>query len=128
MNDAKTRRTLLPSAARTATTTSAISKDAGQQCIRVYLSITAASGSGGLTVFIRGYDLASGVAAKMNAGAAAILATGIYVYELMPNDAAAVGDVKETVGRPLPCAWDVQVTHGDSSSYTYSVGVEVFPG
>jgi hypothetical protein len=129
MNDSKTRRTLLASAVRTATTASAISKDAGQQCVRVYLSITAASGTGGLKVFIRGYDLASGLPAKMNAGgAAAIIATGIYVFELMPNNSAVAGDVMETVGRVLPCWWDVQVTHADGSNYTYSVGVEVMPG
>jgi hypothetical protein len=130
MTDAKTRRTLLPSAARTATTTSAIQKDAGQQCIRVYLNITVSvAGTGGLKVFVRGYDLTSGVPAQMNTGgAAAITATGIYVYELMPNASAAAGDVLETVGRVLPCVWDVQVTHGDGSSYTYSVGVEVMPG
>ena len=65
---------------------------------------------------------------SMIAGGAAQTATGIYVYEMMPNNSVAAGNVIETAGRALPCVWDIQVTHGDSSSYTYSVGVEVFQG
>jgi hypothetical protein len=124
----KTRRSLLASAVRTATTTSAIQKDATQQCVRAYLNITAASGTGGLKLFFQGIDLVSGVAANLNGGGTAIVATGIYVYELMPNNSVAAGAVQETAGRALPCVWDVQVTHGDASNYTYSVGVEVFQG
>jgi hypothetical protein len=124
----KTRRSLLASAARTATATSILQKDATQQCIRAYLNITVASGAGGLKLFFQGVDLVSGVAANLNGGGAAQTATGIYVYELMPNNSVAAGNVIETAGRALPCVWQVQVTAADSSSYTYSVGVEVFPG
>jgi hypothetical protein len=124
----KTRRSLLASAARTATATSAVQHDATQQCIRAYLNVTVASGSGGLKLFFQGVDLVSGTAANLNGGGAAQTAAGIYVYELMPNNSTAAGNVIETAGRALPCVWQVQVTVGDASSYTYSVGIEVFPG
>jgi len=126
--DVKTQRVLLTSAARTATTACALQTDKSQQALRVYLNITAASGTGGLKVLIRGYDKVSGNAAQLNGGgAAAIVATGTYVYEMMPSAGTAVGGVLETVSRLLPVQWDVQVTHGDASSYTYSVSCDVLP-
>jgi hypothetical protein len=128
-NDVKTRRTLLASAARTATTVTAQQKDASQQFIRLYLSVTAASGTGGLKVIVRGYDPVTGLPAIMNTGGAGVTATGLSVFELMPNGTATglPTGILETVGRILPCVWDVQVLAGDATSYTYSLGCEVFP-
>ena len=132
--DIKTTRTLLAMAARTATVASSKMIDRVQQFCRLYINVTAASGTGGLTVQLRGYDPVSlepgntPVPALLNAGGGAITATGIYVIEFMESSVAASGNVKETVPRMLPCTWDVQVTAGDSSSYTYSVSAEVFPG
>jgi hypothetical protein len=124
----KAQRVLLQSAARTVTTASVQQHDAVQQAVRVYLSITAASGTGGLKVFIRGYDKVSGNPCVLNGGgAAAIVAIGTYCYELMPMASTAVGGVLETVGRLLPSVWDIQTTVGDASSYTYSVSCEVLP-
>jgi hypothetical protein len=124
----KTQRILLASAARTSTTACAKQADKVEQYARVYLDVTAASGTGGLTPQFRGYDRVSGNAVLLSTGGTAITATGTYCYEMMQNAATAAGNVKETVGRLLPCQWDFQITHGDSSSYTYSVSVEVFPG
>lgn len=123
----KTLRLLLASAARTATVASAKQTDAREQYARVYLNVTVASGSGGLTPTFRGYDKL-GNAVALSTGGAAVTATGTYVYEMMQSAATAAGNVKETVGRILPCVWDVQITHGDASGYTYSVSAEVFPG
>jgi len=125
----KTRRTLLAGAIRTATATCPLQQDAVEQHVRVYLNVTAASGTGGLKVVVRGYDIVSGLPAALNAGgAAAKIAPGLFVYELMRSDALPVGNVVETVGRGLPCVWDVQVTHGDASNYAYSLSCEVLPG
>lgn len=125
----KTHRTLLPSAARTVATACPQQTDTTEQYARVYLSITAASGTGGLKVQFRGYDKVSGNAVALSqGGAAAITATGMYVYEMMPNSQAAAGSVEETVGRMLPYTWDVSVTVGDASSYTYSLSADVLPG
>ena len=129
MADLKTRRALLPAAARTATAVSPLQKDASQQFARFYLNVTAASGTGGLKVFVRGYDMASGLPAAMNAGGAGVTGIGLYVFELMPNGQTAglPPGIIECVGRILPCVWDVQVLAGDATSYTYSLSYEVFP-
>ncbi len=124
----KARRILLASAARTAATASLKQTDDVQQCCRVYLNVTAASGTGGLTPTFRGYDKVSGNAVSLTTGGAAITATGLYVYEMMANAQTAAGNVKETVGRYLPCVWDFNIAVGDASSYTYSVSCEVMPG
>jgi hypothetical protein len=124
----KTQRILLASAARTAAVASAKQVDAVEQYARVYVNVTAASGAGGLTCQFRGYDRVSGSAVALSTGGAAITATGLYVFEMMPNAQDAAGSVKETVGRMLPYQWDFQITVGDSSSYTYSVSAEVLPG
>ncbi len=127
MGDLKTQRVLLISAARTASTASAKAFDASQQYIRLYLNVTAASGTGGLQPQIRGYDKISGAAVAITTGGAAIIATGLYVYELVSSGNVAAGAVKESLSRFLPVAWDVQVVHGDASSYTYSLSAEVAP-
>ncbi|MBV9448561.1 MAG: hypothetical protein JO345_21965 [Streptosporangiaceae bacterium] len=124
----KTQRVLLSSATRTSTTACAKQTDPVEQCCRVYLSVTAASGTGGLTPQFRGYDRVSGNAVALSQGGAAITATGTYCYEMMPNARTAFGSVKESVGCYLPYQWDFQVTHGDSSNYTYSLSCEVLGG
>jgi hypothetical protein len=66
MNDAKTRRTLLPLLARTATAVTVAQQDASQQFCRVYLNVTVAGAS--LKVFFRGYPVAGGTPAVLNGG------------------------------------------------------------
>lgn len=123
----KARRALFGSAARTATVTSTRQKDRYSTGARFYLIVSAASGTGGLKVIVRGYD-AYGNAFAITAGGTAVTATGSYVYELNPGDQTTGGatSVQESAARPLPMEWDVQVTHGDSSSYTYALTAEVF--
>lgn len=122
----KNTRVLLASAARTAIT--ACPKQADPFCIgvRLYLSVTAASGTGGLQPIVRAYDRVSGNSVALSTGGTAITATGTFVYEFYPNAAAAANNVKEAISRVLPALWDVSVTHGDGSSYTYSISCEVF--
>lgn len=66
--DVKTQRILLESAARTASTACAQQTDKHHRTARVYLNVTAASGTGGLKVVFRGYDKVSGNAAALSAG------------------------------------------------------------
>ena len=127
MTDRKVQRALLASAARTASTACAQQADSIQQFVRLYLNVTAASGTGGLQPQIRGYDKISGSAVAITTGGAAIQATGLYVYELVSSANAAAGAVKESLARFLPVQWDVNVVHGDGSSYTYSLSCEVAP-
>lgn len=128
MENSKVSRPLLPSALRTATTPTAAFVETSHLCIRLYLNVTAASGSGGLQPQIRGYDRISGNAVAVSTGGAAVTATGLFVYELMPSANAAAGQVKESLGRYLPYKWDVNVVHGDGSNYTYSLSAELIPG
>jgi hypothetical protein len=128
MPDQKTQRILLPSAARTVATACPKQNDSSAQFVRLYLNITAASGTGGLKAIIRGYDKVSGLPVNITAGgAAAIIATGLYVYELVSSGNVAVSPVLESIARFLPVVWDVNVTVGDASSYTYSLSADIIP-
>lgn len=124
----KVRRVLLASAARTVATACPQQTDDVLQYVRLYLNITVASGLGGLQPIIRGYDRVSGASVALSTGGTAIVATGLYVYEFMPTAQAKAGNVEETLSRMIPCVWDVNVAVGDSSSYTYSLSAELFPG
>jgi hypothetical protein len=129
MANTKVQRSLLVSAARTASTSCVVQGDAVQQYCRLYLNVTAAGGGLGITVVIRGYDMISGAAVAITPGGTAITAaTGLYIYELVPSPNVAAGAVMWSVGRLLPVQWDAQVIHGDGASWTYSLSCEVFPG
>lgn len=133
----RTQRTLLRSAARTtATATSAALTGSPQgnatavgphfdyeaQTLRAYLNVTVASGTGGLTLQLRGYDKASG-ASYVLAATAGITATGLYLLEIAPALVAGSGN-RATFNGYLPVQWDLNVAVGDASSYTYSLSVE----
>ncbi len=116
--------TALASAARTSSTNSADQVNYNGRGVQVVLDVTAASGTGGLTVRIQGKDPVTGKYYNLNAAPTAITATGTYVYTLSPGESnAASGDVQQRTAGALPRTWRVSVTHGDGSSYTYSVGV-----
>jgi len=123
--NAKAKIGLLASAARTASTASIKHENRFATVLRLYLNVTVASGTGGLQPQIRGYDPISGNAVALSTGGTAITATGTFVYEMGLAEATAVGNVKECLSRPLPIIWDVNVVHGDGSSYTYSLAAEV---
>jgi hypothetical protein len=120
----KARRQFLASATRTATTIAGPFTEQFHRVLRLYLNVTAASGTGGLTVQLRGYDPVSGVAAPLNSGGGAITAIGMYVFEFGLAESTISGAVHDADARPLPTVFDVQVTHGDATNYTYSLGAE----
>jgi hypothetical protein len=123
----RTQRVLLRSATRTATTATPQTEEYTMHGGRAYVNVTAASGTGGLTLQWRGYDRASGNTAKILVAPTPITGVGIYVYELLSGNLAAVeGDVVHSVSRGLPVQWDINMVHGDSSNYTYSLSVETF--
>ena len=127
MHQVKSRRVLLASAARTVATACPKQDDRIGKIVRLYLDVTAASGTGGLQPQIRGYDKISGNAVALTAGGTAITATGTYCYEMGLAEGTSSGNVKECVLRPLPEVWDVNVVVGDASSYTYSLSAEIIP-
>lgn len=121
----RAQRVLLESAARTATTVTQQQQDAAMRSVRLYLNVTAASGTGGLTLAIRGRDKASSDAAAIAKDTTAITATGLYVFELAPGIAAADSQRRLALAALLPVVWDVQIAHGDGSNYTYSLSAEL---
>lgn len=118
--------TLLASAARTATTLSAVQTNNNARGIILFLNITVASGAGGLRLTIHGRDPISNNDVQLNATPTAILATGIYTYELYPGATAAAIAGSFSVNQFTPAvltrSWRAIVNVVDASSYTYSLG------
>ena len=113
--------TLLASAARTTTTTSADQTNQNARGVVVYVNVTAASGTGGLQLAIQGKDPVSGGYKTLNTLPTAITATGLYVYELYPG-CSTTGNLAAVYAQVLPRTWRIQMNAGDGSSYTYSIG------
>lgn len=89
--------------------------------VRVVLSVTVASGTGGLTVHVRGKDSISGNYYDLLVAGSAVAGTGTFVYDVYPGVAAAANGITLTASAFVPRNWNVQVAVGDASSYTYSV-------
>lgn len=126
MQRGNTEGTLLASAARTATTVSAVQTNHNARGVLIHLNITEASGLGGLRVHIESVDPVSGGFAWLNPNPTAITATGLYLYEVSPGGstagAAGAGIVNQRTAGSVPRFWRVNVEHGDVTSYTYSLG------
>jgi len=116
---------ILTSALRTATTQSSDQTNTGSRGVLIFLNITAASGTGGLTLRILGKDPVSGQYFYINAAPTTITATGQYGYVLGPGCMSYGGSLQQTTATILPRVWAVQIVHGDGSNYTYSVGASV---
>lgn len=124
----KTTGTALASAARTASTNSSNITTGGASSIVVYLAVTVASGTGGLTMRIRGIDPVSGSAVPLLTATTAITATGSTAYCIGVGVGAVSGATVGVIGGvPLPDTIRIDVVHGDASSYTYSVGYSLIP-
>jgi hypothetical protein len=104
-----------------------VQNEATARALRLYLNITAASGTGGLQPIIRGYDKISGATVNLSTGGTAIIATGCYCYEMGLGllSTAKQGNIEECQNRPAPVQWDVSIAVGDASSYTYSLSAEI---
>lgn len=115
--------TVLTSAARTTAQTQADQDNAGARGIAVILDITAASGTGGLTLEIDGLDPTSGKYFALLTGTAKTT-TGTTVYRVYPGLTASANATASDV---LPKTWRTKISVGDASSYTYSVGAVLLP-
>ncbi|MCX6587084.1 MAG: hypothetical protein NTX13_10965 [Acidobacteria bacterium] len=116
---------LLASAARTASTASPQFSQSGYKGIRIWLTVTVASGTGGLRVLLRMKNPIDGAMQEINAGGTNVTTTVTRIYDFYPNIGAAAGFVQESLGRQLGQQFDIQVVHADASSYTYSVQAEL---
>ncbi len=111
----------LAAAARTATTTSPNLDNPNGRAIWIWLNVTAASGTGGLQVQVFSVDPVSGATVSISGKPTAISATGCQSYLYSPS-AESSGNAIKIGTNPIPRTFQIVVTHGDASSYTYSVG------
>lgn len=120
--------TALESAARTATTQTADIDALGASSILVYLNISAASGTGGLSVGVRGKDPVSGNYASLGTSST-YTTTGIRVFAFGRGVGAYtnMNFVWGGIGVPIPDTLRIEIAHADASSYTYSVGYCLVP-
>ena len=121
--------TLLASAARTATTTSADqSNTAGHLGVMITLNVTAnPGGAESLSVRIEYKEPVSGtwnIAVIWNA---AISATNGIRYLLCRPGATGVLNGGNTVAVQLATDWRVAIAHSAAGSWTYSVAAELLP-
>ncbi|MEX2395874.1 MAG: hypothetical protein WD491_02565 [Balneolales bacterium] len=118
--------TVFASAARTSTAQSSNMTNYNSKGIMLFLNVTDASGTGGLQVQLRGVDPVSGLSISLHSAPTAITSTGRFGYLYYPgNETAGVSgspNVQEHYSLAVPRTFLVVVLHGDSSSYTYSVG------
>ena len=111
---------------RTATWTSPTYESKTEAGILVALDVTAASGTGGLTLRINAHDLAGSTVVPLNTAPTAVTAIGTTSYALYPFGAIS-GAVTQSTSGYLPRMFSISVTAGDSSSYTYSLGYCLLP-
>jgi len=117
----KTTQTVFASAARTSTVISAAIPTYNAKVAVVLLNVTVASGTGGLQVR---YYWASVALAQLNALPTAVITTGPFVYVLGVEASTGTGipvAVPQICNVPVPDSIEIQIVHGDASSYTYSV-------
>lgn len=110
--------TLLPSATRTAFTSAPQQTNYNARGVIVFLNVTAASGTGGLVVRIRGVDPVSGNGVYLNPSPTAIITAGTTAYTVYPGIASVN---QQGYNYVLPKLWSVDVNHNDATSYTYSL-------
>lgn len=113
--------TVVSSNTRTSTISSSDITNFNHRGIILSLNITAASGTGGLQVIIQMKDALGTVYKSLNTAPTAVTAIGQYVYMLYPAITSTNGAIEQVIPQILPQTFRVQIVHGDSSSYTYSM-------
>lgn len=121
--------TALASAARTATTQSADIDTTGFRAIVLFFSVSVASGTGGLTLRLRGRDPVTSAYMSLTQDATARTTVATWTMAVGSGCSAPSGALLNgsLTGFPLPDIIRVEVSHGDASSYTYSVGYCLVP-
>lgn len=114
--------TLLASAARTTTQTSADLINPGSAGIRVVLDMTVV-GTGSVTVAINAKDVASGKYVALLTGAA-VITNSTNVYKVYPGLTAVANAVASDV---VPRTFQIVVTANNANPATYSVGYSLLP-
>lgn len=128
------RGTLLASAARSVTTSSSLIDGTGFKGLWLWLNVTVASGTGGLSVYVEHQDPVSGNWAVTAVQSYAVITTlGLRPFLLAEglglgsNMGAAGAPPFADRGHMLSSAIRIRVVHNDASGYTYSLGYELIP-
>jgi hypothetical protein len=117
-------RTLLASAARTATTNSGDQPNIrGHRGVEVVINVSAAADTPSVVFTIQGRDPVSGEYYTILASAA-VTGTGVTILRAFPGATAANNTVANFL---LPAVWRVLATHADTDSITYSVSGTLLP-
>lgn len=120
------RPSLLVSAARSATTSTATLAWAGFRYALVFLNVTSVSGTGSLRAQVSYLDPVSGVWMPLAWLGPAITAAGAYVFALNLHGGVSGATFQgNAAGVPLSSQMRVDIVHGDASSYTYSLGADL---
>lgn len=91
-----------------------------------YLNITAASGTGGLSLVLEEQDPVSGTWNQL-AATTGTTSTGLVTLKIKPAIAAIAASATKVASQDiLPPIWRLRVAVGDSSNYTYSLGVVLY--
>ena len=90
----------------------------------VFLNVTAASGTGGLTPQLLFKDPGSGNYDNVLGMGSAKTATGTFAYLIYPSN-SMTSDNGAAVNAILPRKFAIKISAGDSSSYTYSVSISM---
>ncbi|HEX5417740.1 MAG TPA: hypothetical protein VFZ25_18945 [Chloroflexota bacterium] len=115
--------TLLANAARTANTSSPVQTNFNARGVAIWLNVTAASGTGGVSLSPEVIDPVSGTVKGLLPSQSPQTTTGcswVIVYPGLLNQYG--GLTCNVYSLALPRDWQLTVSHGDATSYTYSVG------
>lgn len=118
---------LLPSAARTASTSSTVQVNPGYRGLKLTFSVTANPGGAQTLAFqLTTHDPVAGTGVALLTVAASATPGGTYMLYPGLSGAAAEG-ILVTRNLVLPTQWSVTVTHSGVGSWTYVVSVELLP-
>lgn len=117
----------LVSAARTATTQSLDIDTQGYSGITVFLHISAASGTGGLSIRVRGLDAQQSTYVNLGTSGTATTTASVQAVQVGRGigsiTSGMFGPSQGSVGAFLPDICRIEIVHADASSYTYKVNV-----
>jgi hypothetical protein len=114
-------KTLLASAARTATVNTADQRNRQHIGVRVHIDVTAIAATPSVVFTVQGKDTITGDYYTLLASAA-VTATGDTFLLVYPTVTAVANAAANNV---LPASWRVACVHGDADSITYTVTAEL---
>jgi hypothetical protein len=113
--------TMFPSAAYTATQTSAVKSNPGANALRFHVDCTARAGSASTVFSFQGYDpVGNDYYTMLDSAAVTTAAKTTYTIGLGSTVTANV-----SANVPAPAKFRVLATHGTADAHTYSVSCEM---